>query len=740
MTETEIPHVNGSRLISPAEADQALPEQRAPVDAPPPGVWRGPQQPQVRPLPEPARDTEPDDLGEDQADEAQDDDLGEPIDLLPLLPEAVRAPHRFAHRHARHVATGTRIYAARRRDARSTARHERMMRAAEANGDHATALEWETRAAAFRKERHTRRMALLRAPVYAAKGALYCAGIGGGALVTLGVALAVAEHNPAEAGVPLHVAFRVIWWTCRVVDVAWRPVLIAWPVAVLAGLWSLGRAHNPQLPAVYGEQDAGDGRELVPDESAILAALRNLGLAKFNAQVRAGWQPRWLTLPHLEGNGWRTQLLLPQGTNVEAINKVKNLLASNLMRKPIEVWATEPEDKPGVLDLWVANPGALSGAVPPWPLIKSGICDYFKTVPVGVSLRGEPITAPLFQKNYMIGGIMGTGKSSVTRCLLLGASLDPLVDIDVFVFATNADYDVFGKRLRTLVKGDDDEHMEAALKHLRRLRSEVTARGQLLEQYGELKVTRQLARRDKRLRPVVCVLDEVHELFGHKQYGEEAAELAIKVLKKARKCAITLIFVTVSPTATSIPKEITRNTSNRVAFAVGDHIANDGLLGTGKHKAGITATTLNPATSIGTAVTIGFTANPFDVVRFHYNTDEQAAAVLARAMKSFEGEQAAALDPAPEPVVDPIADIASILGDQPRMRTQEVLEQLRAMRPREYRDWDFRKLSAALRAAGAPPYMSSGKATVDAAKVRAALDGRAADEADDEPGDTDSDQ
>lgn len=741
MTETpEITKVNGhGPIVSDAGP---VPGQRAPLDEDDQGTHF------VRTPDDQAGEPEPEDLEQDQADDAEDedDDLGEPIDLLPLLPEALRAPHRFARRHAGHVATGTRIYAARRRDARSTARHERMMRAAEAAGDHASALEWETRAAAFRKERHTRRMALLRSPVHAAKGAIYSAGIAGGSLVTLGVILAVSEHNPAEAGVPLHVAFRVIYWTCHVIDLAWRPVLIAWPLAVIGGLWSLGRAHAPIEPILYAEDGEGDGRELVPDESAIIAALHNLGLAKFNAAIKAGWRPRWLTLPHLAGNGWHAQLLLPQGTNVEAINapKVKNLLASNLMRKPIEVWATEPEDKPGVLDLWVANPGALTGAVPPWPLLKAGTCDYFKTVPVGVSLRGEQITAPLFQKNYMIGGIMGTGKSSVTRSLLLGASLDPLVDIDVFVFAANADYDVFGKRLRTLVKGDDDEQIEAALKHLRRLRSEVTARGQLLEQYGELKVTRELARRNKRLRPLVCVFDEVHELFEHKQYGEEAAELAIKVLKKARKCAITLIFVTVSPTATSIPKEITRNTSNRVAFAVGDHIANDGLLGTGKHKAGVTATKLNPATDIGTAVTVGFSANPFDIARFHYNNDEQAAAVLARAMKSFEGEQAAALDPeSAEPQFDPIEDIAEILGDEPRMRTQEVLEQLRAMRPAQYREWDFRKLTAALREAGAPPYVSSGKATVDAAKVRAVLDARTAEPAvedEGEPDDTDSDQ
>ena len=735
MSDIEIPHVNGSRRI---DADGAVPGQREPADAPAPAV-----RPPADAVPEP-EPPEPEPAEDAAADVDELDDLD---DLAPLLPEVIRAPGRFTRRHVRHVVVGARIYAGRRRDARSTARHERMMRIAETNGDHASALEWETRAAAFRKERHARRMALLRAPIYGAKAAIHLVGIIGGALVALGIILAVTSGNPHEAGVPLHVAFRVVWWVCWAVDVGWRPTLAAAPVLILGSLWALGRAHAPLEPVLYADDEAGDGRELVPDESAILAALRNLNLGPMNKAVREGWRPRWVLGAVEDGAGWHSQLLLPQGVTVEMINGKKTTLASNLLRKPIEVWPTEPENRPGVLDLWVANPGALTGAVPPWPLLKTGTCDYFKGVPVGVSLRGRPIIAPLFQKNYMIGGIMGTGKSSSTRDILLGAMLDPLVDIDVYVMAYNADYDPMARRLRTLVKGDEDEDIEAAVKALRRLRTQVTIRGQILEQAGEMKVTRELAKRDKRLRPLVCVFDECHEMFEHKEFGAEAAELAVKVMKKARKLAITLIFVTVSPAKDSIPKEITRNTSNRVAFAVGDHFANDSILGTGRHRAGVTATKLNPAVDIGTSMTVGFSAEPFEVLRWHlvdYSPErgvDEITPVVDRALKLLDGQQVAALDQAPaEDVVDPIADIASLLGDAARMRTQDVLEGLRAMRPGHYRDLDFGKLTAILRDAEAEPHKSTGISTVDARKVRTALAKRAEDAADapeDEPQDGD---
>lgn len=131
------------------------------------------------------------------------------------------------------------------------------------------------------------------------------------------------------------------------------------------------------------------------------------------------------------------------------------------------------------------------------------------------------------------------------------------------------------------MKGDDDEAIEAGLGELRRLREEVTRRGSLLERCGAATVTRKLASMVSGLHPVVVVFDECHELFEHAEFGGEAGGLAIKVVKKARKCGIALIFLTQSPTAASIPKDLTRICSNGVAFSVADQVANDGLLGSG---------------------------------------------------------------------------------------------------------------------------------------------------------------
>lgn len=680
-------------------------------------------------------------------DQDQDDEHG--VDLVPVEPEVVEAEvvtedeyrslravavvrnvathprSKAVLRQALYVTAGISVLVRRLWDARTTARYERMIRGAELAGDHAGALEWEARGAAFRKDRHQRRMDMLAFP---AKAAINLPKVLLGLLaveLVIGVSLAVADRSLHEVATPILVTAYVVRTVVIVAAIAWGPLVLVTPWMAVLALWQLGRTKGT-IPAGLAIADPAR-REIVPDEGAILAALRHLGIAALNKAVKDGWQPRWILAPHLVGEGYHAQLQLPQGVNVEAINARKPLLASNLMRLPVEVWPTEPRNQPAVLDLYVAHQGSLSGKVADYPLLTSGTADYFKGVPVGVSQRGDPVIGQLMARNYMIGGIMGTGKSSATRNLLLGAMLDPLVDIDVYVMAFNADYDAMRPRLRTFVMGDDDEQIYAALQALRDLRDEVTARGKILVGKGgdEFALTREQAKRDTRMRPRVVVFDEVHELFEHKTYGEEAAELAIKVLKKARKCGITLIFVTVSPTAASIPKDVTRNTSNRVAFAVGDHVANDGLLGTGKHSAGITATTLNPGEDIGTALTVGFTRNPFELVRMYFvekstNTDE-ISPVVTRALAGYLHGANAAIESGETERADALADIADALGDESRVRTEEVVHRLKNLNAAEYRDWTTTDLASTLTPFGAAPYKSNGVMVVARQRVIEAL-------------------
>ncbi|OZM79917.1 FtsK/SpoIIIE domain-containing protein [Pseudonocardia sp. MH-G8] len=622
---------------------------------------------------------------------------------------------------------GAVVVARRWQDTHGAHRYERMMRAAETAGDHEALLEWESRDVAEKQRRHQRVMDWITSPLELVKALGVGAAAAVGLLLALGVVLAVANRDIAQVIGPITAVVNAVAFLVWFLTAYGALLLTGLTVAGIAYLWAVGRAQV-QPPAWVAPATAPTGRDVVPDEGAILNALRNLGLPPLDRKVKEGWQPRWVQPTCRDGKGWRTQLELPPGVTVEMINGKKPVLAHNLVRKAVEVWPTEPRDAAGVLDLWVADQGILTRPIDPWPLLAKGTVDYFKGVPCGHDQRGETITGRLMASNYAIAGTMGSGKTSLVICLLCGAILDPLVDIDVFCMAYNVDYDPLKPRLRTLVKGDEDEHVVAAMDGLRELRSEVSRRGKLLEELGgdETKVTRELAQRDARLRPRVAVFDECQELFRHKEFGEEAKELAIKVMTKARKCAITLMWVTPAPSADSLPRDLAKTASHRACYAIGDHQGNDAILGTGAHRQGITATTLVPGEDVGTAMASGFATRPGLLRSFYIRKDreiDQITPVVERAMAARQGAgittaPAAAVEPVDE--LDPLADIAAVLVGHKRLRTQEVLSLLAAHNRSVYGKWTFADLADALPDA-AKPYKTGGHMQVSAARVAEAI-------------------
>ncbi|WOX09175.1 cell division protein FtsK [Streptomyces sp. N50] len=643
--------------------------------------------------------------------------------------------YRLSVRHGSYVWGGTRIISRRTWEARTTALHARMMRIAEASGNEEMVQKWEQRAYAYRFARHKRRMDLLQMALNAPR-ALASALVGvGGLLLMLGVMVAVYNHDVRDVLAPANAAIEFVGWVAFLAGVIFEPLLYSLPVLVLLGVWSVGR--NQKTAPTWALPLDGDERDVVPDENAIMRALGKLGIAPLNAALKEGWKPRWVQPSTRSGGGWHAQLQLPEGVPVEMIADKKAVLAHNLMRKPVEVWPTEPRDQAGVLDLWVADPGVLTKPVPAWPLLTEGTTDFFKGVPVALNARGEQVIARLMAANYLIAGIMGSGKSSLVISLLLGAMLDPLVEVDVHVLAYNTDYDPMRPRLRTLVKGDEDEHVAAAMEKLRSLAGEVSRRGQELERIGtDTKVTREMAERDPSMRPRIVVFDEVHELFMHQKYGAEAKELALKVTRKARKTAIVLLWITPEADAASLPRGIAKTVSHRVAFAINDHQGNDAILGTGMHKNGYSATTLVAGEDVGTAMAAGFGKTP-GLIRSYYVRKEagidEVTPVVQRAMALYEG-----IGPADVPtfeVPDPLADIATVLGHAPRMRTHDVLRGLQDRNPVAYGSWSFRDLKSVLDDAGHGVYKTDGgKMHVSLDRILDAIAARD-DDIDDEGGD-----
>ena len=605
--------------------------------------------------------------------------------------------HQRTRQHLKYPLKGAAVVYGRWRDAHGAGRYERQMRAAEVAGDEEKLRYWQEADVTEKQRRHQRVMDWVKSPWQLVKAAALGVGIFTGLLLVLGIILAIHSEDAhlilAPSGAVLD-AVAFTWWFLTAYGVF---LLVTGTIGAVAYLYQQGRKHA-EMPQWMGAPERGDGDVMddLPDEGTIVNAIKNLNIRGFNQALKEGWRVRFEMPPVLDGKGWRAQLALPPACPVEEIVKRKNMLAHNLVRFPIEVWPTEPQ--PSVLDLWVAKPGALSGPVDPWPLLKdldNAKTDYFAGVPAGVTIRGDVVRGRLYEANYVMGGVMGSGKSTLAITLVLGAMLDPLVEIDVVVMAENADYEPMRPRLRSLTTGAGEETVSTCMAMLRDLYDETTVRGQALREHDERFVTRELAEKDARLRPRIMVVDECQNLFIS-EHGESAIKVAAKVMSTARKYGITLMFLTPEPSQDACPRKLISIASNKACFAIGDQIGNDAVLGTGSYKAGISAVGLTPKTDegpgdIGTCMCRGFMAKP-GLLRSFYVPQGDAHLVTRRAMQLLDE---AKVSHGPGRVErDVLADVLAVMDGEPG-RAGDVVKALAARWPR-YQGWKIATLVKAL--------------------------------------------
>ncbi|MCP3804963.1 FtsK/SpoIIIE domain-containing protein [Allokutzneria sp. A3M-2-11 16] len=536
----------------------------------------------------------------------------------------------------------------------------------------------------------------------------------------------------------------------EVIDTLWLITATTGPWLTVAGVvgvlvaatWE-GRDTSPGAGwLVRPEREDADSWV---DERMVSKALAHLGIAPLTQFFKGGGALHYTIAARKDGDGTAMQIRLPAvGVTADHVADRRDRLAANIGRATLEVWPTMG-DEACILDLWIGDKGALSSGAGEWPLQHDGTVDVFDGVPFGLSQRGLVINAPLIGANWLVGGRPGQGKSAALRTLLLGAALDPTVELWVFVMGESPDFDPFTPRLARYHMGMDDSVAEAAVKALSDLLEEMERRGKVLgEQLGRPpKVSRKLAdRRSLGLHPLIMAIDECHELFQHEKYGKEAAALAVRLIKRGRKYGIILLLATQSPTKDSIPREVTRNVMCGMAFSVADQVANDGLLGSGKYAAGIRATELRMGKDRGTAVAVGLTDNVFELVRTFYipfeDGTDMVSPVIARALSTMEqaGREITAsgrleIEAAP---VDHLADIAHVLGGDTRARTQAVLGRLAAHNPEVYDNWSFSDLKAELATHGERPRKIRGHMYVIANEVSRAITRRESETGGETPG------
>ncbi|MFI6561323.1 ATP-binding protein [Streptomyces sp. NPDC050534] len=636
---------------------------------------------------------------------------------------------RFTARHSLYTVNGGRIVARRAWDGRTGARYERMIRAAEAAGNLEMAEEWEERLQRFREARHRRRMDLLHSPLDAAKGVGVGAGMSVGALVALGVVMAINNHDVKDVITPLAATVEFIGLLIRIVQIVWGPALTIGPLLALLALWAVGR-HQLAAPAwsMPDQVRSSEGEPITP--SIVVKALRDLGVAPLRAAIKemgdAG--ASMLGPIRIAGCGVEVDVTLPSGVATNEVQKRRRKLAENLTRHEHEVFITLPEAARTVR-LWIADSGALDQPIGPSPLVTDeSLTANYKTgrVPWGQDLRGDAAGLSVYQRHLLITGLSNQGKTAALRALALWLALDRSVEFWMGDLKGAGDWNMFDGIATRLIQGPTDDHViqvtemaEDAVEEMnRRLQSPPGTEFPLL----------------------VVVVDEAQVAFmcpvkgdDKRPYGGSSSTsryfmAARKIHNQGRAVNVLLWQGTQDPTDQNLPKLVREGAHTRASLALGTESQARMALGDKAVDGGAAPNLLRPGLDKGTLV---IASDGIEIpkgqssltVRTHYISTDDAKVIAERAKALRDGVTTLRVVDRGEDR-DALADIASVIGTAERVRTKDVLSRLGNLNPGAYSGWSFLDLKRELEGTGAEPYKSDGVMVVSRDRVARALANR----------------
>ena len=242
----------------------------------------------------------------------------------------------------------------------------------------------------------------------------------------------------------------------------------------------------------------------------------------------------------------------------------------------------------------------------------------FDPVHIGIDEFGQPKRVPLIERNMLIGGDPGTGKSAVLNAVVAHAALS----LDCKLVLLDGKRVELGqwKKCAELFVGPD---ITAALSLLKRLQTMMDNRYDYLEACER----RKIIPADVFLAYLVAI-DEIayfSATIGSKQQREEFSMLLRDLVARGRAVGLIVVAATQRPSSDIIPTSLRDLFAWRFAGRTSTDSSSDIVLGHGWVNKGWSANTISP-NNPGAGLLIAENGSP-ELVKVAYLDDRTCAAI-----------------------------------------------------------------------------------------------------------------